>query len=115
MCMEVTDAGKGRQVVRHRPFRLHRTRRFTQRRGGAEFNRDNQSFCFGLLCGSAPRREIISLWNISGIASSKRIILNLTSMNLTRGEFTLSWEPAAQQSERIHAYLTRSYWAEGIS
>jgi GNAT superfamily N-acetyltransferase len=36
-------------------------------------------------------------------------------MTLSRGEFTLSWDPAAQQAERIHAYLTQSYWAEGIS
>jgi GNAT superfamily N-acetyltransferase len=35
-------------------------------------------------------------------------------MNLTRGEFTLSCDAAAQQAERIHAYLTQSYWAEGI-
>jgi len=35
-------------------------------------------------------------------------------MTLSRGEFTLSWDPAAQQPERIHAYLTQSYWAEGI-
>ena len=32
----------------------------------------------------------------------------------TRGEFTLSTDRADQQPERIHAYLTRSYWAEGI-
>jgi GNAT superfamily N-acetyltransferase len=36
-------------------------------------------------------------------------------MKETRGEFTLSTEPGDQQPERIHAYLTRSYWAEGIS
>jgi GNAT superfamily N-acetyltransferase len=36
-------------------------------------------------------------------------------MKLTRGEFILSCDPADQQPERIHAYLTRSYWAEGIS
>lgn len=36
-------------------------------------------------------------------------------MLLTRGEFTLSDEPEDQQQEQIHAYLTRSYWAEGIS
>lgn len=35
-------------------------------------------------------------------------------MKKTRGEFTLSWDPADQQAERIHAYLTRSYWAPGI-
>ncbi len=35
-------------------------------------------------------------------------------MTLSRGEFILSWDPAAQQAERIHAYLTQSYWAEGI-
>jgi GNAT superfamily N-acetyltransferase len=32
----------------------------------------------------------------------------------TRGGYVLSWEPSAQQPKQIHAYLTRSYWAEGI-
>jgi GNAT superfamily N-acetyltransferase len=36
-------------------------------------------------------------------------------MQWTRDEFTLSDEPEMQQPERIHAYLTQSYWAEGIS
>lgn len=35
-------------------------------------------------------------------------------MRATRGEFTLSSDPADQQPEEVHAYLTRSYWAEGI-
>ena len=35
-------------------------------------------------------------------------------MKSTRGDYTLSDEPSAQQPERIHAYLTRSYWASGI-
>jgi GNAT superfamily N-acetyltransferase len=35
-------------------------------------------------------------------------------MKKTRGEYTLSWDPADQQPERIHAYLSRSYWAGGI-
>jgi len=30
------------------------------------------------------------------------------------GDYTISWEPSAQQPEKIHAYLTRSYWCEGI-
>lgn len=32
----------------------------------------------------------------------------------TRGEFTLSTDRADQRPEQIHAYLARSYWAEGI-
>jgi GNAT superfamily N-acetyltransferase len=35
-------------------------------------------------------------------------------MNDARGEFTLSSNPSDQQPERVHAYLARSYWAEGI-
>jgi GNAT superfamily N-acetyltransferase len=35
-------------------------------------------------------------------------------MKKARGEFTLSSDREKQQPERIHAYLTRSYWAEGI-
>ncbi len=31
-----------------------------------------------------------------------------------RGDYTLSLSAADQQPEAIHAYLTRSYWAEGI-
>ncbi|MBI3853607.1 MAG: GNAT family N-acetyltransferase [Verrucomicrobia bacterium] len=36
-------------------------------------------------------------------------------MKATRGDYTLSCSEADQQAERIHAYLTRSYWANGIS
>jgi GNAT superfamily N-acetyltransferase len=36
-------------------------------------------------------------------------------MKLVRGEYTLSTSTEDQQVDRIHAYLTRSYWAEGIS
>ena len=35
-------------------------------------------------------------------------------MKKARGELTLSHEREDQQPERIHAYLTRSYWSEGI-
>lgn len=35
-------------------------------------------------------------------------------MRITRGEFTISSERGDQQPEQIHAYLVRSYWAEGI-
>jgi GNAT superfamily N-acetyltransferase len=35
-------------------------------------------------------------------------------MEKSRGAYTLSSERSAQQPERIHAYLSRSYWAEGI-
>jgi GNAT superfamily N-acetyltransferase len=33
----------------------------------------------------------------------------------TRGDYTLTWDPGIQDPEAVHAYLTRSYWAEGIS
>lgn len=36
-------------------------------------------------------------------------------MKLTRGEYTLSCLTEDQQPERIQSYLTRSYWATGIS
>ena len=32
----------------------------------------------------------------------------------TRGDYTLSWERSAQKPRQVHAYLTKSYWAEGI-
>lgn len=32
-----------------------------------------------------------------------------------RGEYTLSADPARVDAVAVHAYLTRSYWAEGIS
>lgn len=35
-------------------------------------------------------------------------------MEQQRGDLTLSSETSAQQPERIHAFLTRSYWSEGI-
>ena len=31
-----------------------------------------------------------------------------------RGDYKISFSPGDQQAERIHAYLARSYWAEGI-
>jgi GNAT superfamily N-acetyltransferase len=36
-------------------------------------------------------------------------------MDVTRGEYTLSADPARVDAAAVHAYLTRSYWAEGIS
>ena len=36
-------------------------------------------------------------------------------MRETRDELMLSSEPGDQQLDAIHAFLTRSYWAEGIS
>jgi GNAT superfamily N-acetyltransferase len=36
-------------------------------------------------------------------------------MNAHRGEYTLSDDPARVDAVAVHAYLTRSYWAEGIS
>jgi GNAT superfamily N-acetyltransferase len=36
-------------------------------------------------------------------------------MRETRNELMLSSEPGDQQLDAIHAFLTRSYWAEGIS
>jgi len=35
-------------------------------------------------------------------------------MKKATGEFTLSSDREEQQPERIHAYLMRSYWAEGV-
>jgi GNAT superfamily N-acetyltransferase len=32
-----------------------------------------------------------------------------------RGDYTISTDPARLDLEAIHAYLTRSYWAEGVS
>src|SRR5579871_3451812 len=43
------------------------------------------------------------------------VFFQLDPMNEARGRFALSCDVASQQPERIHAYLTRSYWAEGIS
>jgi GNAT superfamily N-acetyltransferase len=34
--------------------------------------------------------------------------------SIRRGEFTLTWDPAEQRPEDIHAFLTRCYWAAGI-
>ena len=31
-----------------------------------------------------------------------------------RGEFTITTDPAAADVDAVHAYLSRSYWAEGI-
>ena len=33
----------------------------------------------------------------------------------TRGRYEISTEPARVDLEAVHAYVTRSYWAEGIS
>lgn len=35
-------------------------------------------------------------------------------MEQTRGEYTLSDDPARIDAVAVHAYLSRSYWAEGI-
>lgn len=35
-------------------------------------------------------------------------------MYLQRGDYTLTDDPESLQVDRIHAYLARSYWAEGI-
>jgi GNAT superfamily N-acetyltransferase len=37
------------------------------------------------------------------------------AMKITRGDYSLSCLTEEQQPERIHAYLTRSYWAAGIT
>src|SRR5689334_18319937 len=39
----------------------------------------------------------------------------MNPMRLTRGDYLLSCLTEEQQPERIHAYLTQSYWATGIS
>lgn len=36
-------------------------------------------------------------------------------MTATRGRYSISTEPRRLDPAAIHAYLTRSYWAEGIS
>lgn len=36
-------------------------------------------------------------------------------LGLQRGAYTITTEPARQDVDAIHAYLTRSYWAAGIS
>lgn len=35
-------------------------------------------------------------------------------MDQTRGEYTISTDPARMDIDAIHAYLSRSYWAEGV-
>lgn len=35
-------------------------------------------------------------------------------MEETRGEYTISSDPARMDIDAIHAYLSRSYWAEGV-
>ena len=35
-------------------------------------------------------------------------------MEETRGEYTISSDPARMDVDAIHAYLSRSYWAEGV-
>lgn len=35
-------------------------------------------------------------------------------MEIRRGKFTISTDPARLDVQAVHAYLTRSYWAEGI-
>src|ERR1043165_1652105 len=35
-------------------------------------------------------------------------------MELQRGRFSISTDPARMDVAAVHAYLTRSYWAEGI-
>jgi GNAT superfamily N-acetyltransferase len=36
-------------------------------------------------------------------------------MQIKRGEFHITCDPAAVDCDAVHAYLTQSYWAEGIS
>ena len=35
-------------------------------------------------------------------------------MDQTRGDYTISTDPARMDLDAIHAYLSRSYWAEGV-
>lgn len=35
-------------------------------------------------------------------------------MDPTRGEYAISTDPARMDVDAIHAYLSRSYWAEGV-
>jgi GNAT superfamily N-acetyltransferase len=41
--------------------------------------------------------------------------VSVRQMKSIRGDYSLSCRAEDQQAERIHAYLTRSYWATGIS
>jgi len=38
----------------------------------------------------------------------------VTSLELTRGQYAISTDPARLDGGAIHAFLTRSYWANGI-
>jgi GNAT superfamily N-acetyltransferase len=38
----------------------------------------------------------------------------MSALGETRGEYAISTDPARLDVDAIHAYLTRSYWAEGI-
>ena len=35
-------------------------------------------------------------------------------MDATRGDYTISTDPARMDLDAIHAYLSQSYWAEGV-
>ena len=35
-------------------------------------------------------------------------------MDATRGDYSISTDPARMDLDAIHAYLSRSYWAEGV-
>lgn len=37
-----------------------------------------------------------------------------SAITARRGEFTITTDPAAADVDAVHAYLSRSYWAEGI-
>src|SRR5262245_8160758 len=39
----------------------------------------------------------------------------MSHIETARGTFSISTDPACQDVDAIHAYLSRSYWAEGIS
>jgi GNAT superfamily N-acetyltransferase len=41
--------------------------------------------------------------------------VSLPHLELTRGEYSISTDPWRLDVNAIHAYLTRSYWAKGIS
>jgi GNAT superfamily N-acetyltransferase len=41
--------------------------------------------------------------------------VSLPHLELTQGEYSISTDPWRLDIDAIHAYLTRSYWAKGIS
>lgn len=43
-----------------------------------------------------------------------RLLMDQSHLELTRGDYVISTDPTRLDSDAIHRYLSRSYWAEGI-